>query len=178
MRTKFVFRLIALILILQSCNTSNRITKFCKTLNEIEINKTEIDKAIKLAGQNDDEFTVHACGKSSGHSYSWTTYKNFGIALYTTSYTPERKDGYKNEIIRNIGIFDSANLNLNGSAQQSIYYNQDFPNISTFSLKTILGKAENVKNIDTIQYHVYTKRKIIFAFHKQNKNFLRLYISK
>ncbi len=173
-----MFRFLAIIFILASCRTVNRLTNFCTTSNEIEIDKTEMIKATTLGGKSDDEFEVYACGTSSGHSYGWTTYKNFGIAFYSKSYTPERQDGYRNGIVRNIGIFDSTKLNLNRSKQQEIYYNQDFPNITTASLETVLGKAQHIKNIDTIQYHIYTKRQIVFAFHKQNKKFLRLYLSK
>ena len=172
MKSKSIFRLTSLFLILSSCTTQNRLNKIYKESNEIEINKTEMKNVIALAGHSDDNFSVYACGRSSGHTSGWTTYKQFGLAFHSTSYNPAREDGYKNGLVRNIGIFDTTNLNVNRSKQQEIYYEQDFPSISIVSLENVFGSADYVKNNDTLEYHIYTKRKTAFVFHRQTKNFI------
>jgi hypothetical protein len=130
MKLKLTLQIIVICLTLTNCSSSKRTFAFATLVNEIQIGKTEMKNAIILTGNSDDEFETVACGKGSGHSSSWLTYKKLGLALYTISYSPERQDGYKNGIVRNIGIFDTTHLNVRRSEQQRVYYGQDYYPIS------------------------------------------------
>ena len=124
MKSKLLLNFIGLCLIITSCSVLHRQINNSDTSNEIQIDKTEMGNAMKLTGQSDDEFEYYACGRSSGHISGWSTYKKLGLALYSVSYTPDRQDGYKNGIVRDIGIFDTTNLTVRKSQQQRVYYGQ------------------------------------------------------
>ena len=133
--------------------------------------------AMKLTGQSDDEFEYYACGRSSGHISGWSTYKKLGLALYSVSYTPDRQDGYKNGIVRDIGIFDTTNLTVRKSQQQRVYYGQGYYPISKPNLELVFGKPDKIKSVDTIQYISYSQKHLTFAFNKESNKFIRLYIT-
>ena len=177
MKSKLILKLIGLCLIITSCSVLHRQIYFSDTSSEILIDKTEMEHAIKLVGQSDDEFVTSACGRNSGHTSVWSTYKKLGLALYSVSYTPDRQDGYKNRIVRDMGIFDTSNLNIKKSQQQRIYYGQDYYPISKLNLELFFGKPDEIKNVDTVQYIVYLQRQMTFTFNKENKRFIRLYIT-
>jgi len=177
MRSKLLFQTIGLCLIITSCSVLHRQINFAGSSYEIQIDKTEMETVLRSAGPGDDEFLVYACGKSSGHVSGWTTYKRSGLALYSVSYTPERQDGYKNGIVRDIGIFDTANLAVKSSKQQEIYYGESYYPVSRSSLELVFGKPDKIKNVDTVQYILYSKRQMTFVFNKETKQFIRLYIS-
>ena len=177
MKLKPILKVIGLCLIITSCRVFHRQIYFSDTSSEILIDKTEMEHAIKLVGQSDDEFVTYTCGSSSGHTSVWSTYKKLGLALYSVSYTPNRQDSYKNGIVRDMGIFDTSNLSVNKSQQQRIYYGQDYYPISKLNLEIFFGKPDKIKNVDTVQYIVYLQKQMTFTFNKENKKFIRLYIT-
>ena len=176
MKSKLIFKIIGLSFIITSCNLLHRQFIFTEASNEIQIDKTEMGSAIKLTGQSDDEFETYACGRSSGHTSGWSTYKKLGLALYSVSYNPDRQDGYKNGIVRNIGIFDTTNLTVKRSQQQRVYYGEAYYSISKVNLELVFGKPDKIKYVDTIQYILYSKKRMTFAFNKESNKFIRLYI--
>ena len=177
MKLKPILKVIGLCLIITSYRVFPRQIYFSDTSSEILIDKTEMEHAIKLVGPSDDEFVTYTCGSSSGHTSVWSTYKKLGLALYSVSYTPIRQDGYKNGIVRDMGIFDTSNLSVNKSQQQRIYYGQDYYPISKLNLEIFFGKPDKIKNVDTVQYIVYLQKQMTFTFNKENKKFIRLYIT-
>ena len=177
MKSKLILQTIGLCLIITSCSVLHRQFIFTDPSNEIQIDKTEMGSAIKLVGQSDDEFENYACGRSSGHVSGWSTYKKIGLALYSVSYTPDRQDGYKNGIVRDIGIFDTTNLTVRRSKQQEVYYGQGYYPISKSTLELVFGKPDKIKNVDTVQYILYSQKQMTFAFNKESNKFIRLYIT-
>ena len=177
MKSKLILQSIGLCLLITSCSVLHRQFNFTDPSNEIQIDKTEMGNAIKLVGQSDDEFENYACGRSSGHVSGWSTYKKLGLALYSVSYTPDRQDGYKNGIVRDIGIFDTTNLTVRKSQQQRVYYGQGYYPISKSNLELVFGKPDKIKNVDTVQYILYSQKQMAFAFNKDSKKFIRLYIT-
>ena len=177
MKSKLLLNFIGLCLIITSCSVLHRQINNSDTSNEIQIDKTEMGNAMKLTGQSDDEFEYYACGRSSGHISGWSTYKKLGLALYSVSYTPDRQDGYKNGIVRDIGIFDTTNLTVRKSQQQRVYYGQGYYPISKPNLELVFGKPDKIKSVDTIQYISYSQKHLTFAFNKESNKFIRLYIT-
>jgi len=177
MKPKFIFKTIGFCLITTGCSTLHKQINYIDPSNEIQIDKTEMGNATKLTGPSDDEFLAYACGRSSGHVSGWTTYKRSGLALYSVSYTPERQDGYKNGIVRDIGIFDTTNLTVKRSKQQKIYYGESYYPVSRSNLELVFGKPDKIKNVDKVQYILYIQRQMTFVFNRESKQFIRLYIT-
>lgn len=177
MKSKNLLKFIFIFIATASCSSLPRNINIKDSANEIQIDKTEFGNAIKLTGQSDEEFITYACGGGSGHENGWSTFKKLGLAIYTVSYTPDRKDGYKNGIVRDIGIFDTTNLKVRKSKQEAIYYNQDYYPISKLNLEIVYGKPNKIKIKDSVQYIFYNERQMTFAFNKQNNQFIKLYLN-
>lgn len=176
MRIKYIFQSFILILTFVSCDHTKRISWICKPSNEIKVDKTELIKINEILGGSNHEFEDYACGLNVTNVKGWWTYQKFGLALYTEYYNPDRQDGYKNNIVRSIKIFDTINLENKRSKEHDIYYNQKFTDISTLSLDSIFGKTDYIKNKGNNQYYIYPKRHMTFVFDRQTKAFLNLYI--
>jgi hypothetical protein len=174
-KTNPTFLIIVLCLVIASCNLLKRQMNFSDPSKEIEVDKTEIEYPNNLFGKSDDDFTTYACGRSSGHESTWLTYKKLGLALYTVSYTPDR-DGFKNGVIRDIGIFDTTNLSIRKSQQHIAYYGQSYFPVTKSNLELAFGKPDIIRYVDTVQYISYSDKQMIFAFSKSNSKFIKLYI--
>ncbi len=175
MPIKLIFQILGFCFLLISCKLPIYKNNIYNDQNTIKIDKTTIESAIKLIGPFDELLRISACGRVTGHSSNWFTYKKLGFAIFSVTYIPEKQNGYKNEIVRNIGIFDTTNLSKRGSKQHNLYIDQDFYSITKSNLKIIWGKPNKIKNIDTLQNYYYYNKNLVFTFNRINENFICLY---
>ena len=78
---------------------------------EIIVDSSEINEFFKFLGNGDDVIKIIADGKSSGSITRIYIYKKQGIAVTITDYNPVLA-GYKNGLVRNIELIDSAKYRI------------------------------------------------------------------
>lgn len=142
----------------------------------IVVNETTVGDALKLIGKYDDEFKIYACGHSSGHSNTWYTFKKWGLAVYTNNYIPERQ-GIKNDIVRNMGLFDTTNLGIMRSTQSYAYYDgMDYMPVNITNLGKLYGEAK--KTLMPGDYYTlqFIDNPLVFWFRRSDDAFTGLTI--